>query len=142
MAAIQSKKVFITQSVFFAFIDRAHPSHTMAEAYFRHFGENGYQLYTDTATLMACYDALRIHMSVTVAKEFLRAVLYGNIEVIRSQESEERDAVKLLSSNQSASYTYQNALVAVQSYRRNISQIATFHTYTPSFGQVLFTLPF
>lgn len=135
-------KVFVCHSLFFAFIDRAHPKHAIAEAYFRFFAEREYRVYTDSNTILICYNNLRKHMSVTVAKEFLRAVLWGQIEIIHASEPEERDALKMLSNNTDGTLTYQNCLLSVLSYRRNINEIATLDPFQPAFGQTIFTLPF
>jgi len=47
-----SKKVYIARSGFYAFIDRAHPKHEQASAFFRYFAEQGYLLFTGTDSLM------------------------------------------------------------------------------------------
>jgi len=142
MAITTSKKVFICHSVFFAFIDRAHPKNTIADAYFRHFAEHSYHLYSDQANIITCYTNIRKHISNTIAKEFLRALTWGSVDIIRSNEVEEKDALKLLNNNPDAQFTYQNALISVLAYRHGISQVVTFDPHQASFGQVIFSLPF
>lgn len=136
-----SKKVFIAPSGFYSFIDRAHPKHEQAAAFFRFFAQEEYKLFTDNFTLNETYNQIYNNISPSIAKDFLRTISLGNINIIYSDESDIKAALKTLISYQSSELTFSQALLAVLANRRGISQIFTLDYLHPLFGQNVFYLP-
>jgi predicted nucleic acid-binding protein len=136
-----SKKVYIARSGFYAFIDRAHPKHDQASAYFRYFSQEGYTLYTDSMTLIDVYNQIYKEISPSLAKDFLRTVFLGNINVIFPDESDIKAALKTLINYQSTELTFGQALRAVLANRRGVGQTFTFDYLHPLFGLTVFYLP-
>ena len=136
-----SKKVYIARSGFYAFIDRVHPKYGQASAYFRYFSQEGYTLYTDSMTLIDVYNQIYKEISPSLAKDFLRTVLLGNINVIFPDESDIKAALKTLINYQSTELTFGQALRAVLANRRGVGQIFTFDYLHPLFGLSVFYLP-
>jgi len=136
-----SKKVYIARSGFYAFIDRAHPKHDQATAYFRYFAEERYALYTDSITLIDVYNQIYKDISPSLAKDFLRTVFLGNINILFPDESDTKAALKTLINYQSTDLTFGQALRAVLANRRGVGQIFTFDYLHPLFGLNVFYLP-
>lgn len=135
------ERVFIAPSAFFAFIDRAHPKHDQAVAYFRFFSQEKYLLFTDTASINHAYELIYKEISPSLGKDFLRSIFLGNIHVIFPEESDAKAAVKALITFRSPELLYSHALMAVLAYRRSITTICTFEPLQNLFGQTVFYLP-
>lgn len=140
MAAV-SKKVFLASSSFLAFIDRAHPQHTQAQAFFRYFGQEQYALFTDSLTIYEAHQKIYSHISPGLSRDFLRTIFFSNINVLYPQEAEMKVAVKILLSYTSVDLTLEKALMATLASRREISQICTFDYLHNLFGLTTFYLP-
>jgi len=138
----RSKKVYITQSAFFALIDRNHPKHPQAEAYFRYFAQEGFHLYTAIFTLNNVYEQLKKHISYSIAKEFIRSVYVGNIEVIYPDNPTTRTALKLILGGQGPDLELEQALINVISDRKQIPYICTLDQGQYFFGVQPFSLPY
>ncbi len=136
-----SKKVYIARSGFYAFIDRAHSKHEQAVAYFRYFAETNYFLYTDSTTLIDVYNQIYKDISPSLAKDFLRIIFIGNINIIYPEESDIKAGLKTLVNYQSTDLTFGQALRAVLANRKGVSQVFTFDYLHPLFGQSVFYLP-
>lgn len=136
-----SKKVFIARSGFYAFIDRAHPKHDQAVAYFQYFAQEGYTLFTDLATLIDIYNQIYREISPSLSRDFLRTIFLGNINIIYPEESDTKAALKTLINYQSTELTFGQALRAVLANRRGVGQVFTFDYLHPLFGQNVFYLP-
>ncbi len=139
--AILSKKVFIASSVFYAFIDRVHPKHDQAAAYFRFFSQEEYLLFTDTTNIIDTYNLVYKDISPSLAKDFLRSLELSNINVIYHDASDIKAALKALVAFQSTELSFPEALMAVLANRRGISQICTFDYLHSLFGLTAFYLP-
>jgi predicted nucleic acid-binding protein len=139
--ALISKKVFIEASVFCAFIDRAHPKHEQAAAYFRFFAEQEYMLFTDHPSLVEAYTGIYKDISPSLAKDFLRTLTLSNVNVLYPDEGDAKAALKALVAYQSTDLTFPKAISAVLAQKRGITQICTFDYLHPLFGQVMFYLP-
>jgi predicted nucleic acid-binding protein len=137
-----TKKVFLTPSVFFAFVDRNHPKHSQADAYFRFFTREQYQLFTTISSVIRTYNDIRKHMSYSIAKDFLRAAFTGNIQILYPDEPTTRATLKLLLSDTQYEISYEQALINVMADRQQISQICSFEYSRFYFGINLFTLPY
>jgi predicted nucleic acid-binding protein len=139
--AVPSKKVYVSRSGFYAFINRAHPKHNQAVAYFRYFAEENYSLFTDTYTITDVYNQIYKEISPSLAKDFLRTLFLGDLNVIYPDESDIKAAYKTLTNYQSAELTFIQALRAVLANRRGVSLVYTFEYLHPLFGQTVFYLP-
>lgn len=136
-----SKKVYLTPSVFSAFIDRAHPKHDQANAFFRFFGLEHYMLYTDIESISQTNMEIYQDISPSLAKDFLRTIMLSDINIIYPEETDMKATLKALTSYQSNELSFSQALVAVLADKRDISQICTFDYLHPIFGQTVFFLP-
>jgi predicted nucleic acid-binding protein len=139
--AIYSKKVYLEPSIMCAFIDRAHPKHEQATAFFRFFAQEEYTLFTDSINLTDAYNTIYRDISPSLAKDFLRTMALSNINIIYPEEADMKAALKALVNYKSTELTYQKALVAVLANKRGISQIATFDYLHQLFDLQLFFLP-
>ena len=136
-----SKKVFLAPSSFLSFIDRAHPMHEQATAFFRYFGQESYSLYTDYPTLLETYRVIYSSISPSLARDFMRTMSISAMNIIYPEDSDAKSALKALNTYQSTDLTYNNALMSVLAYKRNIQQICTFEYLHPLFGLTTFYLP-
>lgn len=139
---MKSKKVFITNSVFFGFLDRNHPKHFEAEAYFRYFSQESYRIYTANFVLIKTYAHLRKHISFSLAREFLRASFTGNIEIVYPDEAITKAAVKLILGSQSPDLDLEQAIINVIADRNQIPYICSFDYSQYFFGLQPFVLPY
>ncbi|MBP9718967.1 MAG: hypothetical protein KBD46_00695 [Candidatus Levybacteria bacterium] len=136
-----SKKIYLTASLFEAFIDRAHPKHEQANAFFRFFGDDEYILYTDIQTIMQAYTTIYKDISASLGKDFMRTMIISDINILYPEDSDIKAAMKALMAYQSNELSFPQALTAVLAEKREISQICTFDYLHPLFGQTPFFLP-
>lgn len=136
-----SKKVYLAQSTFYSFIDRVHPKHYYAQAFFRYFAQEEYALFTDTETIIQAYDRIYKDISPSLGRDFLKTIFLSNINIIYPDESDIKAALKTLVNYQSTELTFADALMAVLANRRGVTQIATFDYLHPLFGLSAFFLP-
>lgn len=138
---LPSKKVYIDSSLFVAFIDRAHIKYEQATAYFRYFGIEEYQLFSDPITLVEAYNRLYNDISPSLAKDFMRVMAISNINMVYSEESDVKAALKAIVNFKTTDLTFPKALLSVLANRRGVSQICTFDYMPQLFGLQLFYLP-
>lgn len=138
---ITSKKVFLSPSVFCAYVDRVHPKHPHAAAFFRYLGQENYRLFTDLSSVMEAYRRIYQEISPSLAKDLLRTLFVSNINILYPEESDYKAALKALVTYQTTDLTYQEALMAVLANRRDIMQICTVDYLRPLFGLSAFYLP-
>lgn len=139
--ASSSKKVYLDASVFLAFIDRANVKYNEATAYFRFFGIEEYQLFTDALTVTEAYNRIYRDISPSLAKDFLRVLALSNINIIYPDESDTKAALKTLVNFKSTDLTYLGALQSVLANRRGVPQVCTFEYLPALFGLTMFYLP-
>lgn len=139
--AVVSKKVFIAPSVVVAFIDRAHPKHEQASAFFRYFAQEEYQLYIDLPSMLKAYNLIYKDISPSLGKDFLRTMSLTNINIIYPDENDYKAALKALINFQSTELIFPDALIATLCVKRNISQVCTFDYLHALFGLSLYYLP-
>lgn len=137
----ESKKVYLTHSVFSAFIDRAHPKHDQASAFFRFFGLEGYMLYTDIQSITHAYEEIYYDISPSLARDFFRTLMISDINILYPEENDSKAALKALIAYQSTEMNFSDALVAVMANKREITHICTFDYLHALFGQTVFFLP-
>lgn len=138
---ILSRKVFLAPDILFAYLDRTDPKHTQASAFFRYFGQNKYNLYTDSISIYAAYELLSREMSPTIAKEFLRTLFLSSVNIIYPDESDIKAALKILMNDKANEFSFQTAVMVVLADRRGISQICTANYFHTMFGLSIFYLP-
>lgn len=136
-----SKKVFLASSVFLAFIDRAHPNHHQAHAFFRYFALEQYVLYTDILTIYEAHAKIYATISPSLSRDFLHTIFFSNINILYPQEVEMKAALKILLSYPSVDLTLEKALMATLANRKEISHICTFDPLHNLFGLTAFYLP-
>ncbi len=138
---MQSKKIFLAPDAFIAFIDRAHPKHLHAGAFFRYFAQEKYVLYTNEETILTVYEELHTKISPFLAKDFLKAISLGSINILYTEESDMKLTFKTILNSHSADLTMKQALMAVMASRRSIGTICTFDYLHQLFGLTAFYLP-
>lgn len=138
---MQTKKVFLAPDMFLAFIDRAHPKHLHAGAFFRYFAQEKYLLYTNEETILTVYQELHGKISPFLAKDFLKAISLGSINILYTEESDLKLTIKTMLNSHSADLTMPEALRAVMASRRSIPTIGTFEYLHQLFGLTAFYLP-
>ena len=137
----QSKKVYLSGNVIYAFIDRSHPKHDMAASFFRYFAENGYHVFTDIVTITGVHDRISSDMSLTVGKEFLKTMTQSSTTILYPEEKDFHAATKLYIADRTAGLVFETALIAVLADKRGISQVATFDFLHAVYGLKVFYLP-
>ena len=139
--ATVSRKVYIDPSVFIAFIDRAHPKHAQAAAFFRYFAQEKYQVFTSYLSIEEAYRSIYEKISPTLGRDFLRALVLGNINILYPDESDMKAALKTLINFRNAELSFKDAQMAVMAERNGIPQICTLDYLHPLFGLTSFYLP-
>jgi predicted nucleic acid-binding protein len=139
--ATTSKKVFIATSAFLAFLDRAHPKHVQAAAYFQYFAQEKYQLYTGYLNLVETHSEISEKISSSFARDFLNAINLGSINVLYPEPGDMKVALKTLINYRSTDLTFKEAQMTVMASRKSINQICTFDYLHSLFGLTTFYLP-
>lgn len=138
---MKSKKVFIAKDTFVAFIDRAHPKHIHANAFFRYFAQEKYMLFTNEVNMHDAYTVLYERISPSLAKEFVKTLAISNINILYSEESDIKNVFKAISQYASPELKFSEALMAVLCNKRAIPYICTFEYLHSLFGLQTFYLP-
>lgn len=139
--ALHSKKVFLASDVFIGFIDRGHPKHLHASAFFRYFAQEQFLLFTSLISVHETYQYLFEKVSPSIAKDFLKALSLGNINILFPEESDLKATYKTLLTYPNNELTFSEALMATLANKRNIPQICTFTYLHSLFGLSIFYLP-
>lgn len=138
---LQSKKVYVDSSLFVAFIDRAHIKYDQATAYFRFFGIEEYQLFSDPFTILTAYERLYNDISPSLAKDFMRVMALSNVNMVYPEEADMKAALKTVVNFKTTDLTFPKALLSILANKRGVPQICSFE-YMPSlFGLTMFYLP-
>jgi predicted nucleic acid-binding protein len=136
-----SKKVFLASDAFVSLIDRAHPKHVHATAYFRYFALNHFQLYTSIIAVNDAYMQLYNTISPSIAKDFLRAIELSSINMLYLEESDIKLALRTFTTSNSIELTLAKSIMAVVCHKRSVPQICTFESLHTLFGLQTFYLP-
>lgn len=136
-----SKKVYIASDEFIAFMDRAHPKHVQASAYFRYFAQENYQLYSTILSINETYTSVYNTISPSLARDFLRVLALSSVNIIYPEPADMKTAIRTLESSNSVDLTFTKAIMATVCNRKSIPQIATFEYLHALFGLQLFYLP-
>lgn len=94
----------------------------------------GYQLYTSSLNVSEVYAALARETGITVALDFLQAILQSDIETIFPQKSDYITAHRMLRSNREKQITLREVLNATLMQKKGISKILTFTYWHNLFG--------
>lgn len=136
-----SKKVYIASDMFVAFMDRAHPKHVQASAFFRYFAQEHYQLYATVLSVNETYTTVYNTISPSLARDFLRVMALSSINIVYPEPGDLKLAVRTLESSNSVDLTFTKAMMAVTCNRKSVPQIATFEYLHSLFGLQVFYLP-
>lgn len=136
-----SRKVYIAADGFIGLLDRAHPKHVHASAYFRYFAQENFQLYTSFVSINEAYEELYKFISPGVAKDFLRAMYMSSVNIIYPEPSDIKSAIKAVATSSSIELTFSKALESILCNKRSIPQVYTFGYLPPLFGLQTFFLP-
>ncbi|OGE33286.1 hypothetical protein A3C59_03900 [Candidatus Daviesbacteria bacterium RIFCSPHIGHO2_02_FULL_36_13] len=138
--ALQSRKIFIDSSVLMGFIDRADSNHPKAVKAMENLARLGYHLYTSSININEVYAALARETGVSVALDFLQAMLQSDIEILFPQKADYITANRMLRSNRERQLTLREVLNATLMQRRGIVQILTFTYWHNLFGSYVSNL--
>lgn len=139
--ALLSKKVMVSSSVLYAFVDRAHAQYPQAAAYFRYFAQERYQVYTSYLSISDTYQEIYVKISPSLAKDFLRAILQSSINILYPTESDMKVALKTLINYRNTELSFKESQMAVLANRHSIPQVCAFEYLHPLFGLTFFYLP-
>ena len=135
------KKVFLAPDVLVAFVDRANPKHLHAAAFFRYFAQERYTLISTISVINTTYDTLAVHISPSVARDFIKALSLGSINIVSPDETDIKLTYKTLLTNSTPELSFNETLMQVIANRRNITQVCTFSYLHPLFRLTAFYLP-
>ncbi len=138
---MQSRKVFLSPDIFVAFVDRAHPKHLHASAFFRYFAQEQHFLYTNMVALSDAHKDISTTISPILAKEFVKAISLTSINILYPEESDLNLTYKTLINSSTSDLSFQEALMASMASRREIPYICTVGYLHPLFGLTAFYLP-
>src|SRR4030042_3644032 len=124
--AITSKKVYLAADLLVAFVDRSHPKHNQAAAFFRYFAMEEYHLYTDAMSLFEVYSRISVDLSVSIAKDFLRTMYLYNLTIYYPDDADMKAALKIYLNDKTGDLTLAKTLMAVMADRKAIPQGDTF----------------
>lgn len=137
-----SKKILVTASVLFAFIDRNHPKHRQAAAYLRYFAQNQFQVFVPLSEIITTFSQLKKHVSFGIAKDFLRTTFVGDLEILYPDEAAAKTALKLALTPGQGDTSFSQVLINVLADKHQIPQICTLDFLKTYFGISIFNLPF
>lgn len=135
-----SKKVFLADDVFIAFLDRNHPKHLHASAFFRYFAQEHFYLYTSSEIVIAIYQKISQSISSSFAKEFLKVLQDSSITILTPEEQELKKAMSTVVSSFSE-LSLPEVLMLLMAEKHHIPFIVTFQYIHNLFGREAFYLP-
>lgn len=135
-----NKKVFLAADVFTAFLDRNHPKHLHAGAFFRYFAQEHYYLYTSNEIVIATYQKISQSISPSFAKEFLKVLSESTITILSPEDGEIKKAMSTVVSSFSE-IRLDECLMLIIAEKRHIPYICTFQYVHTLFGRETFYLP-
>lgn len=138
---MQSHKIFIAADVLVALVDRAHPKHLHASAFFRYFAQEQYFLYTNIVCIENAVEGIKKHISPILAKEFSKALSVSSVNILQAEDSDVKLTFKTLSASASSDISFEQALMSAMASRREIPFICTLEYLHPLFGLTSFYLP-
>lgn len=137
---VAQRKIFIDSSVLIAFVDRTNINHSKAVKTIENLARLGYQVYTSSQNVNEIYATLAKATGLSVALEFLQAILQSDIEILFPQKVDYITANRMLRSNRERQLTLREVLNATLMQRKGISQILTFTYWHNLFGSFISNL--
>lgn len=137
--ANKSHKIFIDSSVYNAFIDRGSKDHPAAVKIMENMAKLGFQTYTGSQTVYEAFSALRVDIGISVALEFLEAILESSTEILFPQKADLIKSYRLLKNNREKDITLREALCTVLMERKGVSRIITFGYWHNLLGTIAHT---
>jgi len=137
-----SKKILLTANVLFAFVDRNHPKHRQAAAFMRYFAQEKFQVFVPLTEINSTYSQLKKHVSYGIAKDLLRTVFVGDLEILYTDEAAAKTALKLALTPGQGDISFNQVLLNVLADKNQISQICSLEFLKTYFGISIFNLPF
>lgn len=95
----QPQSIFIDTSAFLAFIDRADINHIKSVRVFELLARHNFQVYTSNLIVVQTFSRLEKDLGFSLAKDFLKTILEGNIQVLHPTESDLKAAYRFLKLN-------------------------------------------
>jgi predicted nucleic acid-binding protein len=130
-----SLKVFIDNSIFMAFIDRADLNHTRAGAIMDFLARQNYRVFTSALVVHQVHSRLSVEISPSIALEFLQAVLESDIQILYPQESELLAVYRFLKNSSDRKEASLSEITnATLMDRNDVPYILTFNTWPPLMG--------
>lgn len=131
---LQSKKIFVDSSIFISFIDRADNNHDKGVRIMEVIAKSACMLYTSTQVINEVYAVLARENGMSVALDFLQAIIQSDIEIIYPQKADYITAYRMLKGNRERQLNLREVLNAVLMQRKNVLQILTFNYWHNLFG--------
>lgn len=131
---LQSRKILIDSPIFISFIDRSEVNHSAAVKAMETLAKNRYQLYTSIQNVQEVYATLLREIGISLALDFLQAILQSDIEILFLQKADLITAHRMIRSNRERQLTLREVLNATLMQRKGISQILTFGYWHNLFG--------
>lgn len=131
---VAQRKIFIDSSVLIAFVDRTNINHSKAVKTIENLARLGYQVYTSSQNVNEIYATLARETGISVALEFLQAILQSDIEILFPQKADYITVNRMLRSNRERQLTLKEVLNATLMQRKGISHILTFTYWHNLFG--------
>lgn len=122
-------------------MDRAHPKHVQAAAFFRYFAQENYQLYSTILSVDEAYTTVYNTISPSLARDFLRVMALSSVNIVYPEAADMKIAVRTLESSNSVELTFTKAFMSVMCNKKSIPQIMTFDYFHALFGLQVFYLP-
>jgi|SRR3989344_329119 len=130
----QSRKIFIDSSVLLSFIDRSDQNHSKGIKSIESIAELKFQAYTSHQNVSEAYTTLVGEVGISVALDFLQAILQSDIEIIYPQKTDLVSAYRLLRTNRDRQIGLQEVLNASLMRKKGITQVLTFAIWHNLFG--------
>lgn len=137
---LQSKKIFVDSSVLIGFVDRADHNHIKAVKALENLAKQIFHLYTSSQNITEVYITLAKETGISVALDFLQAILQSDIEILFPQKADLITIHRMLRSNRDRQLTFLEVLNATLMQRRGITQILTFTYWHNLFGSYVSNL--
>ena len=125
----QSRKIFIDSSILVSFVNRADPNHLKGVHSIETIAKLKFHAYTSNQIISDTYATLTRQVGISVALDFLQAILQSDIEIIFSQRTDLIAAYRLLQTNRERQVSFREALSAIAMRKKGIIQILIFASW-------------
>lgn len=132
--AVPKQKVFLDSTILIAFVDRADKNHPRSLKIMENLASLNYHLFTSLQNIIECYSLFSQEAGISVAQDFLQAVIESNIEILFPQKGDLISAQRVLRSNREQQISLREALNATLMEKKGIYQIITFAYWHNLFG--------